>query len=373
MPKYDSFSKNGRHILQDLLFSRVRLHRSNFNPSAQYDQKFPVKIEGDNSSPELRLCCSICSESINLRPLALQEMEILAKFVLSQEQISLILRTEDHPPIFCCKICSSVILSLAELSTQIENITISLRAVISSRNGLFHKLKNSESKIEIAAKSECHKVSNHDDQQLTKCLEEEEKFSIKPHPTYDHDNDGLFDNLRIGCKLSETDGGCHADTDDDQQLTGFIEVEEEFCVKVEPVVDDKTDDITPDAPNEPETSTTSDSDDDDSDELDTTTDKERCKPCKINFNHKRKWLREHFKLVHDKIVVDIDRKLFCLRCKKGYTSINGFNKHYKTCRGKRDPANTYKKIVIISHVHKLSEAFKVQIVNLLQQGIQIQE
>ncbi|XP_035700793.1 uncharacterized protein LOC118433207 [Folsomia candida] len=177
MSKNDGFSKNGtRHILQDLLSSTVRLQRTDFIPVSQTRHEhnaIPVKIEGDNSSPELRSTCSICSESTNLSPLALQEMEILAKFVLSQEQISLILKTEDHPPIFCCKICSSVILSLAKLTTKIENITISLRAVISSRNGLFNKLRN-QSKIsevchQIAAKSECHKVSNDDDQQLTKC------------------------------------------------------------------------------------------------------------------------------------------------------------------------------------------------------------
>ncbi|OXA41375.1 Zinc finger and BTB domain-containing protein 38 [Folsomia candida] len=181
------------HILQDLLSSTVRLTRLNSIPPKER----PLKIKENNSSPELiQSFCSICSEWTNLSPLAVQEIEILAKFVLNQEQISLILQSDDHPPsILCCKICSSAILSLAKLSTRIENITISLRAVISSRNGLF----NNESKIgelsyETAADTGCpvDKNSNndHDDdeQQLTGYIDEEE-FLVKVEPTSDDDED----------------------------------------------------------------------------------------------------------------------------------------------------------------------------------------
>ncbi|XP_035715925.1 uncharacterized protein LOC110860085 isoform X2 [Folsomia candida] len=176
------------HILQDLLSSTVRLTRLNSIPPKER----PLKIKENNSSPELiQSFCSICSEWTNLSPLAVQEIEILAKFVLNQEQISLILQSDDHPPsILCCKICSSAILSLAKLSTRIENITISLRAVISSRNGLF----NNESKI------------------------------------------GAAD---TGCPVDKNSNNDH--DDDEQQLTGYID-EEEFLVKVEPTSDDDEDD-----------------------------------------------------------------------------------------------------------------------------------
>ncbi|OXA49247.1 Zinc finger protein 91 [Folsomia candida] len=228
------------HILQDLLSSTVLLKRSNFIPPtrSQQDDNFPLKIEGDNSSPRLLTSpCSICTESgTNLRPLAVQEMNILAKFVLNQEQISHILQTDHHPAIFCCKICSSAILSLAKLTTQIENITISLRAVISSRNGLFKKLGN-EFKISATRNaSPTDKISNaDDDQQLTKRLQEEEKITIKFEPTCDE----LLNKLRNeDAKISGNDD------DDDQQLNGCIE-EEEFSVKVEPTYDDD-DEITSD-------------------------------------------------------------------------------------------------------------------------------
>lgn len=142
MTKNDGVSnstKNGTgHILRDLLSCTVLLNRTNFIPP-HHDHNLPQKIEENNSSPESG-SCSICSESINLSPLAVQEMEILAKFVLNQEQISLIFQTDHHPAIFCCKICSSAILSLAKLSKTIENVTISLRAVISGGNGVLNKL-----------------------------------------------------------------------------------------------------------------------------------------------------------------------------------------------------------------------------------------
>ncbi|XP_021959123.1 zinc finger and BTB domain-containing protein 41 isoform X1 [Folsomia candida] len=199
MSKDDGFSnsgKNGGHILEDLLSSTVLLARTNFVPIRNQLNNFPVKIEENISSPEVTSCCSICSESTNLLPLAVQEMEILAKFVLSQEQISLILQTEDHPPIFCCKICSSAILSLAKLSTQIENITISLRAVISSRNGLFNKLRN-EAKIIESSQLDAHqdvKLSPNDDHpRLTGWIEEE--FSVKIEPIeYDEDDHEISPN-----------------------------------------------------------------------------------------------------------------------------------------------------------------------------------
>ncbi|XP_021960805.1 uncharacterized protein LOC110856619 isoform X1 [Folsomia candida] len=165
-------------------FNEIRANFAN-------DNFLPLKTEGNYSSPEVTSFCSICAESgANLRPLAHQEMEILAKFVLNQEQISLISQTEDHPPIFCCKICSSVILSLAKLTTQIENITISLRAVISSRNGLFNKGRN-DSKIsewshEIAANNVSNASNNDVDQQLN---EVEEEFTVKVEPIEDDDDD----------------------------------------------------------------------------------------------------------------------------------------------------------------------------------------
>ncbi|OXA39956.1 hypothetical protein Fcan01_25388 [Folsomia candida] len=144
---FSNFTKKyTRPIWKHLPSSTVRLNGSNFVPATypRHDDNFPLKIEGDNSSPELSRssCCSICPASTNLRPLALQEVEILAKFVLNQEQISLILQTDHHPPILCCKICSSAIHSLAKLSTQIENIAVFLRASISIGDGLFNKGRN---------------------------------------------------------------------------------------------------------------------------------------------------------------------------------------------------------------------------------------
>ncbi|XP_035711659.1 zinc finger protein 354A-like [Folsomia candida] len=197
MSEGDGFSKSTKngtsHILQDLLSSTVLLSRANFVPTRnQKLDNFPVKIEPNLTPPEVT--CSICSESTNLLPLAVQEMEILAKFVLSQEHISLILQTEDHPPIFCCKICSSAILSLAKLSTQIENITISLRAVISSRNGLFNKLRSGSKTIEPSRDGEDfgvrHGVTllhNGDHPGPTESVYEE--FSVKVEPPDDHDQD----------------------------------------------------------------------------------------------------------------------------------------------------------------------------------------
>ncbi|OXA38654.1 hypothetical protein Fcan01_26626 [Folsomia candida] len=232
MSKDDGCSKNGtRHILKDLASSTVRLHRTNFIPPTQYDQEFPVKIEGHISSPELR-SCSICSESI----------------------------------------------------------------------------KGSQ---QIAAKSACpaDKISNHDvDQQLNKFRA---KFSIKLQPT-DVD-DGRFTKLRIESKISAPDLGCPADPishngDDDQKLTGFVEVGEEFSVKVEPIndnPDDKMDDITPDP-------LTSKSDDDsdvsDNPENEIAEKQKCCRPCKLNFKTDRIKQLAHFTTVHDKIVVDIDKK-----------------------------------------------------------------
>ncbi|XP_035716646.1 zinc finger protein 16 isoform X2 [Folsomia candida] len=216
--------KKGRgHILQDLLSSTVLIHRSNFDPSRQ-DDNFPLKTEEDNSPPELLTSsCSICTESTNLRPLAVQEMEILAKFVLNQEQISLIFQTDHHPAIFCCKICSSAILSLAKLSTQIENITISLRAVISSRNGLFNKGRNEPAKITAAFKIAADSIAN--DQMLTGCLEEEEDFKISELSYQAAANIG-----RPPVKISNNE--------DNLQLPGGLEDEQEFAIKVEPVYDD---------------------------------------------------------------------------------------------------------------------------------------
>ncbi|XP_021958702.1 zinc finger protein 572 isoform X1 [Folsomia candida] len=298
MSKDNGLSKNGtRHILQDLLCSTVRLQRTNFLPPTQYDHRFSVKIEGDISSPELR-SCSICSESINLRPLALQEMEVLAKFVLSQEQISLILQTDDHPPILCCKICSSVILSLAKLSTQIENITISLRAVISSRNGLFHKLRN-ESKISAT------------------------------------------DNNSPAEQIPQND-------DDDQQLTGWIEVEEEFSVKVEPItdnIDDKTGDPTPDPLYEPDTSESEDGDSD-SDPVIANSDvkpesKFACKICLPNVtfsrgDHYRRYVEN--KNIHPDISDSsfarvqarlASKKFACDECDKRFTYLENLLRHMR--------------------------------------------
>ncbi|OXA45940.1 Zinc finger and SCAN domain-containing protein 22 [Folsomia candida] len=204
MLKPDGFCsslKNGTgHILQDLLSSRVLLDTSNFIPHTNHN--FPLKFEKNNSSPELLTSsCSICAESTNLRPLAVQQMEILAKFVLNQDQISLILQTEDHPAIFCCKFCTSAIHTLAKLSMQIENITISLRAVISSRNGLFNKVGNELGKIcefphgIIKREVSSPAPNNDDDQELTGFVEEEEEFSVKIEPTYEEvDNSGEVDN-----------------------------------------------------------------------------------------------------------------------------------------------------------------------------------
>ncbi|OXA38866.1 uncharacterized protein LOC110861613 [Folsomia candida] len=159
--------------------------------------------------------CSICSESTNLSPLALQEMEILTKFVLSQEQIALILQTENPPPILCCQICSSTILSLAE--TQIENIASSLRAVISSRNGLFNKVRN-ESKISelphlVAADNDspADKISkNDDDQHLSECLEEEgEEIIVKVEPTYYYDDDDEVMSDPLNMPQNDDDNNSH--------------------------------------------------------------------------------------------------------------------------------------------------------------------
>ncbi|XP_035716669.1 PR domain zinc finger protein 5-like [Folsomia candida] len=199
------------HILQDLISSTVLLHRSNFDPPTEKDHNFPPKMEEDNSSPELLTSfCSICTESgTNLRPLAVQEMEILAKFVLNQEQVSLIFQTESHPPILCCKICYSAILSLAKLSTQIENITSSLRAVISSRNGLFNKGRNEPAKISelsLEIPANIDQISNNDDdQQLTGCLEEEEEFVIKVEPIYDDEDDDRDEITSDPLNLSENE------------------------------------------------------------------------------------------------------------------------------------------------------------------------
>ncbi|XP_035700737.1 uncharacterized protein LOC110861660 isoform X2 [Folsomia candida] len=191
MTKNDGVSnstKNGTgHILRDLLSCTVLLNRTNFIPP-HHDHNLPQKIEENNSSPESG-SCSICSESINLSPLAVQEMEILAKFILSQEQISLILQTEDHSPIFCCKICSSAILSLANLTTQIENITISLRAVISSRNGLFNKLRKESEISELS-----HEIVANRDSYCSGSIDEEE-FSVKVEPIYDDNDDDNRDEI----------------------------------------------------------------------------------------------------------------------------------------------------------------------------------
>ncbi|XP_035713008.1 zinc finger protein 521 isoform X1 [Folsomia candida] len=209
--------KGTGHILQDLLSSTVLLHRSNFVTT-----NFPPKIEEDHSSPELTPSfCSICTESgTNLRPLTLQLTEILAKFeILNQEQISLISQTDHHPAIFCCKICSSAILSLAKLTTQIANITISLRAIISSRNGLFNKGRKEDAKITEL----CHEIAannGNNDQQLSGCVEEEEEFSVKvepicdeddvdddnldeitPHPSSESDDDSDLANSDVGVEL----------------------------------------------------------------------------------------------------------------------------------------------------------------------------
>ncbi|XP_035700794.1 zinc finger protein 423-like [Folsomia candida] len=121
-------------------------------------------------------------------------MDILAKFVLNQEKISLILQTEDHPAIFCCEICSSAIHSLAKLTTQIENITISLRAVISSRNGLFSRIQRNEPTLitkfpHTGSDGVCQRddLENIDDLQLPGDIEEEE-FCVKVEPPSDHEN-----------------------------------------------------------------------------------------------------------------------------------------------------------------------------------------
>ncbi|XP_035713836.1 uncharacterized protein LOC110857251 isoform X1 [Folsomia candida] len=168
-------TKNGTgHILQDLLSSTVLIARSNIILSKKDHQDYGLISENTGI---LGSCC-ICSESRNLRPIATQEMDILTKFVLNGGQMSLILQTEDYSAIFCCKICSSVLHSLAKLTTQIENITISLRAVISSRSRIFRKVKR-ETEIELPDAG-CHAdvVTNHGDDQLTGFVEEEE-FAIK--------------------------------------------------------------------------------------------------------------------------------------------------------------------------------------------------
>ncbi|XP_021960694.1 zinc finger protein Xfin isoform X1 [Folsomia candida] len=308
MPKehgFSTFTKNGTgHILRDLLSSTVRLHRSNFVPPTH-----PLKLEEDyNSSPEIPSpSCSICTESgTNLHALAVQEMEILAKFVLNQEQISLILQTEDHPPVFCCKTCSSATLSLAKLTTEIENIPLSLRAVISSRNGLFNKVRNdskvselrkcsicSESgtnlrpiaiqEMEILAKFVlnqvqislilqtedhppifCCKICSSAILSLAKLTTQIENITISLRAVISSRN-GLFNKLRkVNGNISEL---CHeiatnnvspADTistNDEAQLTGCFEEDVEFSIKVGPTSDHDDDDlgeITSDPPYHPE-------------------------------------------------------------------------------------------------------------------------
>ncbi|XP_035716113.1 uncharacterized protein LOC110860353 isoform X1 [Folsomia candida] len=269
--------RNGTgHILQDLLSSTVRLTRSNFG------DLFPPQIEDNNLSPELSsFFCSICSESTSLSTITVQQMEILAKFVLNQEQVSLF---EDHPPIFCCKICSSAILSLAKLSTQIENITISLRAVISRRNGLFNKVKN-EGKIS---------------------------------------------------EFSNDIGGCPADhvsnNDDAQQLTGFVE-EEEFFIKVEPTDDDEDDDDRHNTTSDPLYDPGRPEYDADSE------DKCVCKICNVKFVTKRSLMRHlSNKKIHPEIphadfyhisTRKVRKEWVCKLCKMNFNVFYYFDRHLR--------------------------------------------
>lgn len=141
-----SISRTG----QDLIGSTVRLDRSNCSRASS--SSLPNQGENlskrdancENVSSNKIKCCSICSETTGLNPISIEEMNILVKCVLNPEQLSLILLTQDHPPIFCCKMCSSTILSLMKLKTEIDIITTGLRAVISSRGGLFNQVnKNS--------------------------------------------------------------------------------------------------------------------------------------------------------------------------------------------------------------------------------------
>ncbi|XP_035716800.1 zinc finger protein Xfin-like [Folsomia candida] len=152
-------------------------------------------------------------------------MGILAKFVLSQGQISLILQAEDHPPIFCCKICSSAILSLAKLTTQIENITIALRSVISSRNGLFNQLRNDSKIIELwreIAACPADTISNNNDD--TGSFEEEE-FSVKFEPTSEDEN------------CDDDDDTTPAESDDSDGANFDVHAESKYvCTKCQPNV-----------------------------------------------------------------------------------------------------------------------------------------
>ncbi|XP_021963562.1 zinc finger protein 813 [Folsomia candida] len=159
-----------------------RFHsRSNFVP--RQENHVPREIDDGNkkSSPEFPpSCCSICSGSSNLSRLALQEMELLVKFVLTREQVSLIFQTGEYPQIFCCKICSSAILSLAKLSKTIENVTISLRAVISGGNGVLNKLGKGY-KISELANGDGAILLKNEDQQLAGCRKRGQ-FTVKVEP-----------------------------------------------------------------------------------------------------------------------------------------------------------------------------------------------
>ncbi|XP_035712998.1 zinc finger protein Xfin-like isoform X1 [Folsomia candida] len=280
---FPNFTKKGTgHILQDLLSSTVLLQRSNFVPPTQPgdDYNFP---QGDHSSPEVTSSCSICAESgTNLRALTVQEMEILAKFVPNQEQISLILQTENHPAILCCKICASATLFLAKRTTEIENITISLRAVISRGNGIIFNKGRNEAKInelstcsicsesgtnqrplavqqmEILAKFVlnqeqislilqtddhlpifCCKICSSAILSLAKLTTQIENITISLRAIISRRN-GPFNKVRNeSAEISES--AHQVDNDDSHQLTG----EEEFSVKVEPTYGDE---ITPDPP-----------------------------------------------------------------------------------------------------------------------------
>ncbi|OXA43327.1 Protein suppressor of hairy wing [Folsomia candida] len=161
-----------------------RFHsRSNFVP--RQENHVPREIDDGNkkSSPEFPpSCCSICSGSSNLSRLALQEMELLVKFVLTREQVSLIFQTGEYPQIFCCKICSSAILSLAKLSKTIENVTISLRAVISGGNGVLNKLGKGYTLSELSDGDAT--LQKNADQRLPGCRPKG-RFTVKMEPEED--------------------------------------------------------------------------------------------------------------------------------------------------------------------------------------------